>query len=136
MAMSAATAASTIPIGPVSAVMTAPSAPVAVFTPPIRETSGETTRMIVPTVDITLPTTTSTGPIAAATSATPGGAGDPPAPEQAGAVVGYVALRRIRYGTKDAEGQRISRTYEPGERLDLDDDTAAVLLQRGDVKRA
>lgn len=72
----------------------------------------------------------------AATSAAPGGAGDPPAPEQAGAVVGYVALRRIRYGTKDAEGQRISRTYEPGERLDLDDDTAAVLLQRGDVKRA
>lgn len=65
----------------------------------------------------------------AATSAAPGGAGDPPA-------VGYVALRRIRYGTKDAEGQRISRTYEPGAALDLDDDTAAVLLQRGDVKRA
>ena len=72
----------------------------------------------------------------AATSAAPGGAGDPPAPEQAGAVVGYVALRRIRYGTKDTEGQRISRTYEPGAALDLDDDTAAVLLQRGDVKRA
>ena len=70
----------------------------------------------------------------AATSATPGGAGAPPV--QFAAASGYVALRRIRYGTKDAEGQRISRTYEPGAALDLDNDTAAVLLQSGDVRRA
>jgi hypothetical protein len=70
----------------------------------------------------------------AATSAAPGVAGTPPV--QSDAAPGYVALRRIRYGTKDAQGQRTSRTYVPDEPLALDDDTAAVLLQRGDVKRA
>jgi hypothetical protein len=70
----------------------------------------------------------------AATSAAPRGAGAPPV--QSAAASGYVALRRIRYGVIDAQGQRVSRTYEPGAALDLDDDTAAVLLQSGDVRRA
>ena len=55
---------------------------------------------------------------------------------QSAAASGYVALRRIRYGVIDAQGQCVSRTYEPGAALDLDDDTAAVLLQSGDVRRA
>ena len=72
----------------------------------------------------------------AANGAAPGGVGKDAKDDKAAKTPAYVAVRRIRHGTKDAEGQRTSRTYAPGEPLDLDDDTAAVLLQRGDVKHA
>ena len=90
----------------------------------------------------------------AATSAAPGGAGPdgapntPPqgaapgaansaAPGSAGqeGVPAYRVVRPIRYGVKNEAGQVKSRTYRVGELAQLDDDTAAVLLVRGDVAR-
>lgn len=40
----------------------------------------------------------------------------------------YTVLTPLRHGTLGEDKQRISRTYAPGESVELDEDTAARLL--------
>lgn len=64
---------------------------------------------------------------------------NPKAPETAKQDVGealYTALTPISHGSLDEHGQRVSKVYQVGDTLTLDDDQAAVLLRRKAIELA